>query len=136
GAGIPAFYTPTGVGTEMAEGKEHRDFDGRTYLLERAITGDYAFVRAWKADRFGNLIFRRAQRNYNPLMATAARVTIAEVEEPIVAEGELDPDQIHTSGVFVHALVQIPPPPEGVLHIVRGLPFTARDRQPAPVGDG
>jgi 3-oxoacid CoA-transferase A subunit len=120
GAGIPAFYTPTGVGTEMAAGKEHRVFNGRTYLLEEAITADYAFVRAWKADRFGNLVFRRAQRNYNPLMAAAARCTIVEVEEPVVEEGALDPDIVHTSGIFVHRLVEIPPPPEGILHVLRG----------------
>jgi 3-oxoacid CoA-transferase A subunit len=116
GAGIPAFYTPTGVGTEMAEGKEHRTFNGRTYLLEEAITGDYAFLRAWKADTFGNLVFRRAQRNYNPIMAMAARRTIVEVEEPIVEEGVLDPDQVHTSGIFVHSLVAIPP--DGILHVL------------------
>ena len=121
GAGIPAFYTPTGIGTEMAEGKEQRMFGGRAYLLEEAITGDYAFVRAWKADTFGNLVFRRAQRNYNPVMATAARCTIAEVEEPIVGEGELDPDQVHTSGIFVHRLVPIPPPPAGILHVLPAL---------------
>ena len=117
GAGIPAFYTPTGVGTEMAEGKEQRDFHGRTYLLEEAITGDYAFVRAWKADTFGNLVFRRTQRNYNPIMSMAARCTIVEVEEPIEAEGELDPDRVHTSGIFVHRLVAIPPPPRGSLPV-------------------
>ena len=124
GAGIPAFYTPTGVGTEMAVGKEQRDFGGRAYLLEEAITGDYAFVRAWKADTFGNLVFRRAQRNYNPIMAMAARCTIAEIEEPIVAEGELDPDQVHTSGIFVHRLVPTPPPPAGILHVLPALRAT------------
>jgi 3-oxoacid CoA-transferase A subunit len=121
GAGIPAFYTPTGVGTEMAEGKEQRVFNGRTYLLEEAITGDFAFVRAWKADTFGNILFRRTQRNYNPIMAMAARCTIVEVEEPIVAEGELDPDQVHTSGIFVHRLVAIPRPPHGILHVLPAL---------------
>jgi 3-oxoacid CoA-transferase A subunit len=119
GAGIPAFYTPTGVGTEMARGKEHRVFNGRTYLLEEAITADYAFVRAWKADTFGNLVFRRAQRNYNPIIAMAARCTIVEVEEPIVAEGALDPDQVHTSGIFVDRVIEIPPPPDGILHLFR-----------------
>ncbi len=140
GAGIPAFYTPTGVGTLMAEGKEHRIFNGREYILEEAITADYAFVRAWKADTFGNLVFRRAQRNYNPLMAAAARCTIAEVEEPVVAEGALDPDQVHTSGILVHRLVKIPAPPEGILHVLRGVPV-ARDVQagetahaPGPAG--
>jgi 3-oxoacid CoA-transferase A subunit len=122
GAGIPAFYTPTGVGTEIAAGKEQRTFNGRTYLLEEAITADYAFLRAWKADTFGNLIFRRAQRNYNPIMAMAARCSIAEVEEPIVDEGALDPDQIHASGIFVHRIVKIPPPPEGVMHVLPGMP--------------
>lgn len=121
GAGIPAFYTPTGVGTLLAEGKEHRVFNGREYVLEEAITADYAFLRAWKADTFGNLVFRRAQRNYNPLMAAAARCTIVEVEEPILAEGELDPDQVHTPGIFVHRLVAIPAPPEGILHVLRGV---------------
>jgi 3-oxoadipate CoA-transferase alpha subunit len=118
GAGIPAFYTPTGAGTEMAVGKEQRVFHGRTYLLEEAITADYAFLRAWKADTFGNLIFRRAQRNYNPIMAMAATCTITEVEEPIVEAGALDPDQVHTSGIFVHRLIPIPAPPEGILHVV------------------
>ena len=109
GAGIPAFFTPAGVGTEIADGKEHRTFNGRTYIMEEAITADYAFVRAWKADTFGNLIFRRAQRNFNPIMAMAGHCTVVEVEEDIVAEGELDPDQIHTPGIFVHRLVHIPP---------------------------
>ncbi len=124
GAGIPAFYTPTGVGTEMAEGKEQRVFGGRAYLLEEAITGDYAFLRAWKADTFGNLVFRRTQRNYNPLMAMAAHCTIVEVEEPIVEEGALDPDQVHTSGIFVHRLVTIPAPPAGILHVLPALRAT------------
>ncbi len=107
GAGIPAFYTPTGFGTEMAEGKEVRVFNGRPYLLQEALNADYALVRAWKADEFGNLVFRRAQRNYNPIMAMASDFTIAEVEE-IVPLGELDPDLIHTSGIFVHRVVAIP----------------------------
>ena len=128
GAGIPAFYTPTAVGTELAVGREQRDFNGRTYLLEEAITADYAFLRAWRADTFGNLIYRRSQRNYNPIMAMAARCAIAEVEEPIVPEGELDPDQIHTSGIFVQRLVKIPP--DGILHIARNSPA------PAPPGQG
>ena len=118
GAGIPAFYTPASVGTELAEGKEHRVFNGRTYVLEEAITADYAFIRAWKADRFGNLIYRRAQRNFNPIMASAARCTIVEAEE-IVPVGELDPDHIHTTGIFVHRVVRIPEPPEGILHVNR-----------------
>lgn len=129
GAGIPAFYTPAGVGTEMAEGKETRVFNGRTYLLEEALTADYAFVRAWKADTFGNLVYRLAQRNYNPLMAAAARITIAEIEEPIVPEGSLAPDQVHTPGIFVDRLIQIPPPPEGILH-------PRRPSQPPPKRPG
>ncbi len=103
GAGIPAFYTPTGVGTIVAEGKDVREFDGRAYVLERGITGDFALVKAWKADTFGNLVFRKTARNFNPMMATAGKITVAEVEE-IVPIGELDPDQIHTSGVFVQRI--------------------------------
>src|SRR5439155_7160218 len=114
GAGIPAFYTPTGVGTETAEGKEHREFNGRTFILEEAITADYAFIRAWKADTFGNLLFRRAQRNFNPIMAAAARCAIVEAEE-VVPAGSFDPDHVHTPGLFVERIVQIPPPPEGIL---------------------
>jgi 3-oxoacid CoA-transferase A subunit len=106
GAGIPAFYTPAAVGTELAQGKEHRDFKGRTHLLEHAITADYAFVRAWKADDFGNLVFRESQRNFNPIMATAADITIVEAEE-IVPVGSLDPDQIHTPGIWVQRIVKI-----------------------------
>ena len=103
GAGIPAFYTPTGVGTIVAEGKDVREFDGRPYVLARGITGDFALVKAWKADTFGNLIFRKTARNFNPMMATAGKITVVEVEE-IVPVGELDPDQIHTSGVFVQRI--------------------------------
>jgi len=113
-AGIGAFYTPASVGTELAEGKEHRDINGRTYVLEYPLHADYAFIRAWKADTFGNLQFRLAQRNFNPIMAMAARITIVEVENPIVAMGELDPDQVHVSGVYVDRLVRIPPPPDGI----------------------
>ena len=108
GAGIPAFYTPAGAGTRIAEGKETRSFDGRAYLLETALFADYALVRAWKADTAGNLVYRRAARNFNAIMAMAAACTIVEVEEPIVPAGELDPDHIHTPGVYVHRLVQIP----------------------------
>ena len=100
GAGIPGFYTRTGVGTLVAEGKEHKDFDGETYILERGIVGDRAIVQAWKADRFGNLVFRKTARNFNPMAATAGKVTVAEVEE-IVEDGALDPDLIHTPSVFV-----------------------------------
>jgi len=105
GAGIPAFYTPTGVGTMVAEGKEEREFAGRRYLLERALRGDFAFIKAWKGDRWGNLIYRRTARNYNPIMATAADKVIAEVEE-IVDLGALEPDHIHTPGIFVDAIFQ------------------------------
>jgi 3-oxoacid CoA-transferase subunit A len=107
GAGIPAFYTPTGVGTVVAEGKPVEMFEGREYLLERALTADFAFIRAYKADRLGNLIYRKASRNFNEIMATAARVTIAEVEE-IVEPGELDPETIVTPSVFVQRIVQGP----------------------------
>ncbi|MCM2677591.1 CoA transferase subunit A [Alkalicoccobacillus plakortidis] len=100
GAGIPGFYTPTGVGTEIAKGKETKEFDGRTYLLERAIKGDVALVKAWKADPYGNLIYNKTARNFNPLAAAAGKVTIAEVEE-IVGVGELNPDFIHTPSIYV-----------------------------------
>jgi 3-oxoacid CoA-transferase A subunit len=108
-AGIGAFFTPTSVGTELAEGKEHREINGRMYVLEYPLHADYAFIRAWKADTFGNLQFRLAQRNFNPIMAMAARITIVEVENDIVPVGELDPDQIHVPGVYVDRLVRIPP---------------------------
>jgi 3-oxoadipate CoA-transferase alpha subunit len=114
GAGIPAFYTPTGVGTELMQGKESRVFGGREYLMEYALPLDYAFLRAYRADTFGNLQYRRAQRNFNPLMAMAARTVLVEVEEQIMPAGALDPDHIHTPGVFVHRIVQVPPPPEGL----------------------
>jgi 3-oxoacid CoA-transferase A subunit len=114
GAGIPAFYTPTGVGTELAQGRETRVINGREYLLEYALPLDYAFVRAARADAFGNLQFHRSQRNFNPVMATAARITIAEVDEDIMPVGSMDPDQVHTPGIFVHRLVKVPPPPEGL----------------------
>ncbi|MCB0378080.1 MAG: CoA transferase subunit A, partial [Bdellovibrionales bacterium] len=107
GAGIPAFFTPTGVGTVVAEGKEVREFDGRPYVMERGIQGDFALVKAWKADPFGNLVFRKTARNFNPMMATAGRITVAEVEE-IVDYGDLDPDQIHTPGIFVQRLIKGP----------------------------
>jgi len=105
GAGIAGFYTPTGVGTMVAEGKEVREFDGRPYLLERGLTADYAFVKAWKGDRWGNLVYRRTARNFNPVMATAARVTIAEVEE-LLQLGELDPNCVVTPGVYVKRIFQ------------------------------
>src|ERR1700716_2677448 len=100
GAGIPAFFTPTGVGTMVAEGKEAREFDGRTYIMERALRADFAFVKAWKGDRWGNLVYRKTARNFNPMMATAAKITVAEVEH-LVPAGEIDPDHIHTPGIFV-----------------------------------
>jgi len=105
GAGIPAFYTPTGYGTMIAEKKETRDFDGQHCVLERALRGDFAFVKAWKGDRWGNLVYRRTARNFNPPMATAADCVIAEVEQ-LVEVGQLDPDQVHTPGIFVNAIFQ------------------------------
>ena len=105
GAGIPAFYTPTGVGTLVARNKEAREFDGQMYLLERALKADFAFVKAWKGDKWGNLVYRKTARNFNPMMATAAKVTIAEVEH-LVDTGELDPDMIHTPSVFVKRIFQ------------------------------
>ena len=105
GAGIPAFYTPAGYGTIAAEGKEVREFNGRTYILEHALRGDFAFVKAWKGDRWGNLIYRKTARNFNPMIATAADYVIAEVEE-IAELGALDPNNIHTPGIFVDAIIQ------------------------------
>jgi 3-oxoacid CoA-transferase subunit A len=104
GAGIPAFYTPAGVGTMVAEGKEVREFGGRLYLLERAISADFALIKAWKGDRHGNLVYRKTARNFNPLMAAAARITIAEVEE-LVEPGALDPDHVITPGIYVNRVV-------------------------------
>src|SRR5712672_3278526 len=104
GAGIPAFFTPTGVGTIVAEGKETREFEGRPYVMERWLKADYAFVRAWKGDRMGNLVYRKTARNFNPVMATAAAVTIAEVEQ-LVEPGELDPDHVVTPGIFVRHIL-------------------------------
>lgn len=107
GAGIPAFYTPAGVGTPIAEGRETRVFDGKEYLLEKGITADFALIKAWKADRMGNLVYRKTARNFNPMMAAAGKVTIVEVEE-IVETGALDPDQIHTPSIYVQRLIQAP----------------------------
>ena len=104
GAGIPGFYTATGVGTPIAEGKETKEFNGKTYLLEEGIVGDFALVKAWKADTLGNLVYRKTARNFNPLAAMAGKITIAEVEE-IVEPGELDPDEIHTPGIYVQRLL-------------------------------
>ncbi len=103
GAGIPAFFTPTGVGTKVAEGKEVRNIGGRDYVLEHSIRGDFAFVKAWKADKFGNLIFRKTARNFNPLTAMAGKITVVEVEE-IVEIGELDPENIHLPGAYVQRI--------------------------------
>ncbi len=105
GAGIPAFFTPAGYGTEVAEGKETREFDGKMYLLESWLRADFALVKAWKGDTAGNLIFKGTARNFNPMMATAGKITIAEVEE-LVPAGELDPNQIHTPGIFVQRIFQ------------------------------
>jgi len=105
GAGIPAFFTPTGVGTIVGENKETREFDGRPYLMERALKADFAFIKAWKGDKWGNLVYRKTARNFNPMMATAANVTIAEVEH-LVEVGELNPDSIHTPSVYVKRIFQ------------------------------
>jgi 3-oxoacid CoA-transferase A subunit len=105
GAGIPAFFTATGYGTEIAEGKECREIDGRWYVLENALKADFAIVKAWKGDHQGNLIYRGTARNFNPMVATAGKITIAEVEE-LVEPGELDPDMIHTQGIFVQRIFQ------------------------------
>lgn len=105
GAGIPAFYTPAGYGTEVAEGKETREFDGKMYVLEKAFAPDFAFVKAWKGDKAGNLIFKATAKNFNPMMAMAGKITVAEVEE-LVEVGELDPNQIHLPGIFVQRIFQ------------------------------
>ena len=107
GAGIPGFYTKTGVGTLIAEGKEHKTFDGETYILERGLTADLSMVKAWKGDHEGNLLYRLTARNFNPMMATAAKVTVAEVEE-LVPTGVLDPNSVHTPGIFVQRILQGP----------------------------
>jgi 3-oxoacid CoA-transferase A subunit len=105
GAGIPAFFTATGVGTVVADGKETREFDGRTYVMERALKADFSIVKAWKGDRFGNLVYRKTTRNFNPMIAAAGKVTVAEVEI-LVEPGELDPDHIHTPGIYVQRVVK------------------------------
>src|ERR1035438_7928314 len=105
GAGIPAFFTPTGVGTVVADGKETREFNGRPYLMERGLQAEFAFVKAWKGDKWGNLVYRKTARNFNPMMATAAKITIAEVEH-LVEPGTLDPDLIHTPSVYVKRIFQ------------------------------
>ena len=118
GAGIGAFYTRTGVGTELAEGREQRTIDGKDYLLEYPLPADYAFVRAYRADTYGNLDYRLSQRNFNPIMAQAAKVTIVEAEQ-IVEPGEIEPDHVHTPSIFVDRVVLIPPAPEGIWESVR-----------------
>jgi len=105
GAGIPAFYTPTGFGTVVAEGKETREFDGRPYVMEHALKSDFALIKAWKGDKWGNLVYRKTARNFNPMMATAAKITIAEVEH-LVEPGEIDGDLVHTPGVYVKRIIQ------------------------------
>jgi 3-oxoacid CoA-transferase subunit A len=105
GAGIPAFFTPTGVGTIVAEGKETHDFDGRTYVMERWIKADFAFVKAWKGDKWGNLVYRKTARNFNPMVATAGKITVAEVEQ-LVDPGEIAPDQVHTPSIYVNRIFQ------------------------------
>lgn len=107
GAGIPGFFTRTGVGTAVAEGKEHREFDGQSYILEQGIRADISLVKAWKGDTSGNLIYRKTARNFNPVAATCGRITVAEVEN-LVATGELDPDQVHTPGIYVQRIVHNP----------------------------
>jgi 3-oxoacid CoA-transferase subunit A len=107
GAGIPGFYTKTGVGTVIAQGKEHKEFDGETYILERGLVADLAIVKAWKGDSEGNLVYRKTARNFNPMMATAGKITIAEVEE-LVPTGSIDPDHIHTPGIFVQRILKGP----------------------------
>jgi len=107
GSGIPAFFTPAGYGTIVAEGKETREFDGKMYVMERGIVGDFSLVAAWKGDRYGNLVYRKSARNFNPMAATAGKICIAEVEE-LVEVGELNPDNVHTPGIFVHRLVVAP----------------------------
>ena len=121
GSGIPAFYTPTGVGTEVARGRETRVFNGREHLLEHALPVDYAFLRSWQADEAGNLRYRLAQRNFNPVMAMAARTVVVEVENDVLPAGAMDPDAVHTPGILVHRVVRIPPPPDAeVILTTRG----------------
>jgi 3-oxoacid CoA-transferase subunit A len=113
GAGIPAFFTKTGAGTLIAEGKEEREFDGEKYIMERALTADVSIIHAWKADTEGNLVYRKTARNFNPMMATAGKVTVVEVEE-LVQAGEIDPDHIHTPGIFVNRIVHTPNAPKRI----------------------
>lgn len=125
GAGIPAFFTKTGVGTAVAEGKETREFDGETYVMERGIFADLAIVHAWMGDTEGNLVYRKTARNFNPIMATAARVTVAQVEH-LVEPGQIDPDHIHTPGIYVKRIVPLPPGYEKKIE-----QRTVRKREPA-----
>jgi 3-oxoacid CoA-transferase subunit A len=125
GAGIPAFFTPAGFGTLVAEGKETRVFDGRPYVMEHALKADFAFVKAWKGDKWGNLVYRKTARNFNPMMAAAAKITIAEVEH-LVEVGELDPDLIHTPSVYVKRIFQ------GELYEKRIEKRTVRKATPSP----
>jgi len=125
GAGIAAFYTPTGYGTQIAEGKEARKFGGRMYVMEKALRADFAFIKAWKGDRWGNLVYRKTARNYNPVMATAADYVIAEVEQ-LVEVGQIAPDQVHTPGIFVDAILQ------GERYEKRIEKRTVRKRSPGP----
>jgi 3-oxoadipate CoA-transferase alpha subunit len=113
-AGIGAFYTRASIGTELAETKEHRVIDGKEYVLEYPLAADYAFIRATRADTFGNLQYHGTQRNFNPIMAMAARVTVAEIEGDIVEPGGIDPDHVHTPGIFVDRIIKVPPRPEGL----------------------
>jgi 3-oxoacid CoA-transferase subunit A len=128
GAGIPAFFTKTGVGTLVAEGKEVREFDGETYVMERGLTADLSIIKAWKGDAEGNLIYRKTARNFNPMMATAGKVTLAEVEH-LVEIGGLDPDQIHTPGIYVDRILQ------GAVYEKRIEQMTTRPRVAAAVGE-
>jgi 3-oxoacid CoA-transferase subunit A len=128
GAGIPAFFTRTGAGTAVAEGKETREFDGETHVMERGLVADLALVHAWMGDAEGNLVYRKTARNFNPMMATAAKVTVAQVEH-LVKPGELDPDHIHTPGIFVRRLVRCPPDYQKRIE-----QRTVRKREPAAVG--
>jgi 3-oxoacid CoA-transferase subunit A len=129
GAGIPAFFTKTGVGTIIAEGKEVREFDGEKYVMERGLFADIAVVHAWKGDTEGNLVYRKTARNFNPMMASAAKLTVAEVEN-LVEAGEIDPDQIHTPGIFVNRLVHVTNPEKRIEQ------RTTRKRSDAPVAAG
>src|SRR5215216_21751 len=128
GAGIPAFFTRTGAGTQIAEGKEEREFDGERYVMERGLVADLSIVHAWKGDTEGNLVYRKTARNFNPMMATASRLTIAEVEH-LVPAGEIDPDCIHTPGIFVKRMVHVPNP---VKHIEQRT--TRKRAEAAPAG--